>query len=109
MPEKLSMSSKDSLDRIHKLLKAIGNSLDSLTEISDASPAEKMKQDSVEVHNNIICLWLNIILLFRDNPGSVPLKFTFLHACVLVLYRKVNAYFRNSKNSGTRLEIHTAN
>jgi len=91
------MSSKDSLDRINKLLKAIGSSLDSLNEISDATPEEKMKEDSIEVHNEIIVLWLNIILLFRDNPGTVPFRFPSLYASVLMSCREFNAYFKIGK------------
>ena len=84
------MESRDSLDRIFQLLKAIGNNLDSLSEFGQTTPPENLKEDSVLVHNEIMVLWLNIILLFRANPGELKLP-----ACSL----KYIFSFHHTKNT----------
>ena len=86
---KLSMESRNSLDRIFQLLKAIGNNLDSLSEFGETTPPENLKEDSVLVHNEIMVLWLNIILLFRANPGELkPCCMLFEISISLPLYKK---------------------
>ncbi|KAK1830086.1 hypothetical protein QBC39DRAFT_426826 [Podospora conica] len=109
---KLALASTDpvnqtldnSLTRITRWLEKIGHKLQVLNEckgvITDFS---KVKGETVEVNREIIVLWLNIIMTFRDNEASS--SETSLNAdaweSLTVIYNKA---YRNIEEAVKRIE-----
>ena len=67
--EQVALESEGAIERISEMLTAIGQKLEILNEYSQTTYlAAHLKGNSVDVHVQLMRLWLSIITFFRNNP-----------------------------------------
>jgi hypothetical protein len=71
----LSLESEESISRISRMLRAISHKIQVLNGCSHSlTDYSVVKGDTVEIHKEIINLWLNIIMIFRNQSlGTKPI------------------------------------
>jgi hypothetical protein len=63
----LSLESEESVNRITRMLRAIGHKIAVLNGCSHfLTDYSVVKGDTIEIHKEIMNLWLNIIMIFRN-------------------------------------------
>jgi hypothetical protein len=73
--EQLSLESEESISRIRRMLQAIDFKIAVLNGCSRSLVDHSVvKSDTVEIHKEIMNLWLNIIMIFRNQSfGTKPI------------------------------------
>jgi len=62
----LALESEGTIDRINRMLREVSHKLKVLTDVSKSlEDLDTVKGDTVEINQELLKLWLNIIMFFR--------------------------------------------
>ncbi|OKL62715.1 hypothetical protein UA08_01361 [Talaromyces atroroseus] len=98
---KLSLESKGTTERIHRMLRSISNKLERLNEIlTTVSDFAKFKAQMVEINREIFMLWFNIIMIFRTEDNGD--EFSYLQKLTV----RFDSTFKNTEEQVDSLIQH---